>query len=59
MVALVKYVLIGLLLVSLASLQFFHELRHGAMPNAADCITPESKRAAVKDMLLHHQQHHR
>jgi len=54
-----KYVLIGLLLAAIASLEFFHEWRHGDAPNAADCVTPESRKNAVKDVLLHHLHHHR
>jgi hypothetical protein len=53
-----KYVLVGVVLASLAGLQVFHELESGEAPGAAVCMAPEAQRGALRDMLLLHFKSH-
>ena len=53
-----KYLLIVLLLVSIASLEFFHALSSNRAPDAMVCMAPEGKAEAIRDMLLGHLKNH-
>jgi hypothetical protein len=52
------YIGVGLLLAALAGLEFFHELVSGDAPDAALCLTPESRQEAIQEILLHHLRGH-
>lgn len=49
---------VALALAALASLEFLHEYRSGDAPDAALCVTPESRKEAVKEVLMHHLRGH-
>ena len=52
-----KYLLIAVLIASIASVEFFHELSsHDA--DAAMCMAPEGKAEAIRDVLLAHLKSH-
>lgn len=42
----------------LAGLEFLHEYRHGDAPDAALCLTPESRKEAIREVLMHHMRGH-
>ena len=53
-----KYLLIALILASIAGLEFFHELASDDAPGAMACTAPEGKAAAIRDVLLAHLKNH-
>jgi hypothetical protein len=53
-----KYLLIALLLASIAGVEFFHVLSENDAPDAAVCFAPEGKADAVRDLLLAHLKSH-
>ena len=53
-----KYLLVVLFLASIASLEVFHVLSNDDAPDAAVCMAPEGKAAAIRDMLLVHLKSH-
>ena len=53
-----KYLLIALLLASIAGAEFFHELAGGDAPGAAMCMAPEGQAQALRDALLAHLKSH-
>lgn len=55
---LLKYVIVVLVLATLAGLEFAHEYFSGDAPDAALCLTPDSKRDAIKEALVHHLRGH-
>ena len=52
-----KYLLVVLLLATIASLEFFHVLSNDHAPAVAACMA-EGKADAVRDMLLAHLKSH-
>lgn len=52
------YVGIALVLTGLAALEFFAEYLHGDAPDPAVCLTPESRKDAIREVLLHHMLGH-
>jgi hypothetical protein len=52
------YIGIALLVCAFAAAEFVVEFFHGDAPDAALCLTPESKRDAIKEVLLHHMRGH-
>ena len=52
------YVGLALLVCAFAAAEFVVEYLHGDAPDAALCLTPESRRDAVKEVLLHHMRGH-
>jgi hypothetical protein len=52
------YIGITLVLCVLAGAEFLVEYFHGDAPNAALCLTPESKKDAIKEVLVHHMRGH-
>jgi hypothetical protein len=52
------YMGVALLLGALAAGEFIVEYLHGDAPEAARCLTPESTKEAVKEVLLHHMLGH-
>lgn len=56
--SLLKYLFIGLAVAALASLEFLHEYLSGDAPDAALCLTPQSKKEAIKEVLMHHMRGH-
>ena len=53
-----KYLLVALILASIASLEFFHELASDNSPGASVCIAPEAQQDAMRDLLLQHLKSH-
>jgi hypothetical protein len=53
-----KYLLVVLLLASIASVEFFHELSSHDAPAVLACMAPEGKADAIRDMLLAHLKSH-
>jgi hypothetical protein len=53
-----RYLWVGLILASFASLEFFHELASGDSPGASVCIAPEAQQDAMRDLLLQHLKSH-
>ena len=53
-----RYLLIALLLASLAGLEFFHALSDHQAPDAHVHDAPEAKANAVRDVLLVHLRSH-
>jgi hypothetical protein len=53
-----KYLLVALLLASIAGVEFFHELASDDAPGAKACMAPEGKAAAIRDVLLAHLRNH-
>jgi len=53
-----KYLLVALLLAAIAGLEYFHALSNDDAPEAAVCMAPEGKAAAIRDMLLAHLKSH-
>ena len=53
-----KYLLVALLLASIASAEFFHELSANDGHGAAVCMAPEGKAEAIRDVLLAHLKSH-
>jgi len=47
-----------LAIAALASLEFLHEYTHGDAPDAALCLTPESRKDAIREVLMHHMRGH-
>lgn len=56
--SLLKVLAVGLVLAALASIEFLHEYMSGDAPDAALCLTPESKKEAIKEVLMHHMRGH-
>lgn len=56
--SLLKYLFVALILAALASAEFVREYLSGDAPDAALCLTPESKKEAVKEVLLHQMRGH-
>ncbi len=52
------YLGVAVLLCALAAAEFVVEYFHGDAPDAALCLTPESKKDAIKEVLLHHMRGH-
>jgi len=55
---LLKYLSVALALVVLAGLEFAREYWSGEAPDAALCLTPESRKEAIKEVLLHQMRGH-
>ena len=53
-----KYLLIAVLLASLAGAEFFHELSANDAHGTAVCMGPEGKAEAIRDVLLAHLRSH-
>jgi hypothetical protein len=53
-----KYLLIALLLASIAGVEFFHELASDDAPGVMACMAPEGKSAVIRDALLAHLRSH-
>jgi len=53
-----KYLLVALLLASIAGVEFFHELASDVAPGALACVAPEAKAHAIRDALLAHLKNH-
>jgi len=53
-----RYLLVALLLASIAGAEFFHELASDDAPGAMACMAPEGKTAAIRDALLAHLRSH-
>ena len=53
-----KYFGITLAVITLAGLEFAYEYLHGDAPDASLCVTPQSKREAIKETLQHHMRGH-
>jgi hypothetical protein len=53
-----KYLLIALILASLAGAEFFHELSGGDASGAAMCMAPEQHADAIRDVLISHLRNH-
>jgi hypothetical protein len=53
-----RYLLIVLLLGSLAGVEFFHALASDDAPSFAACMAPEGKADAIRDTLLVHLKSH-
>ena len=53
-----KYLWVGVILASFASLEFFHELASGDSPGASVCIAPEAQQDAMRGLLLQHLKSH-
>ena len=53
-----KYLLVALLLASIAGVEFFHELASDDASVAMACMAPEGKAAAIRDALLAHLRSH-
>jgi hypothetical protein len=56
--AAMRYLLVGVVLASLAGLHVVHELESGEAPGAAVCMAPEAQRGALRDALLQHLRSH-
>lgn len=56
--ALLKFLFVGLALAVLAGLEFLREYTSGDAPDAALCLTPESKKEAIREVLMHHARGH-
>jgi hypothetical protein len=52
--SILKYLSVGLVLAVLVSLEFLYEYTRGDAPDAALCLTPQSRQDAIKDVLLQH-----
>lgn len=52
------YIGLALLVCVFAAAEFVVEYYHGDAPDAALCLTPESKQDAIKEVLLHHMRGH-
>ncbi|MCC6532326.1 MAG: hypothetical protein IT531_07245 [Burkholderiales bacterium] len=52
--AAMKYLLLVLLIVVIAGVEIFHELRSAHAPDATLCIAPEKQRDALREMLFQH-----
>jgi hypothetical protein len=53
-----KYLWVGLILASIASMEFYHELASGNLPGGSVCIVPEAQQDAMRDLLLQHLKSH-
>jgi hypothetical protein len=53
-----KYLWVGLILASFASVEFFHELASGSSPSGSVCIAPDAQQAAMRELLLQHLKSH-
>ena len=53
-----RYLLIALLLASIAGLEFFHALSDDQALDANVCLAQEGKAKAVRDFLLVHSRSH-
>ena len=53
-----RYLLIALLLASIAGMEFFHALSDDQAPDANVGLAPEGKAQAVRDVLLVHLRSH-
>ena len=53
-----KYLLVALILASIAGAEFYHELASDDAPGALACMAPEGKAAAIRDALLAHLRGH-
>ena len=53
-----KYLLVVLVLASIAGVEFLHVLSSEDAPGAAVCTAPEGKAAAIRDMVLGHLKNH-
>ena len=53
-----KYLWVGLILASIASMEFYHELASGNLPGGSVCIVPDAQQDAVRDLLLQHLKSH-
>ena len=53
-----KSLFVVLLVASIASLEFFHELSGGDTSGAAACMAPQSKQDLINDLFLQHLQSH-
>jgi len=56
--SLLKYLSVVLGLAALAGLEFLREYTSGDAPDAALCLTSESRKEAIKEVLLHHMRGH-
>jgi hypothetical protein len=53
-----KYLLVALLLVAIAGLEFFHMHSADAASDALACMAPQARSDAIRDMLLAHLRSH-
>jgi hypothetical protein len=53
-----KYVWVGVVLVAIAGVEFFHEIRTGGGVGAAACVAPELQQGALREALLLHLKAH-
>lgn len=53
-----RYLWVGLLVASIASLEFLHELGSGGLFGGSVCIAPEVQQDAMREMLFGHLKSH-
>ena len=53
-----NYLVAGLIVATLAGLEFYHELSSDDGPGGAVCMAPEGQKEAFRDMLLLHLRSH-
>ena len=53
-----KYLLIALLLASIAGVEVFHAMASDDAPEIGACMASEGKAAAIRDVLLAHLKNH-
>jgi hypothetical protein len=53
-----RYLWVGLLVASIASLEFVHELGIGGIPGGTVCIAPQLQQEATQEILLQHLKSH-
>ena len=53
-----KYLLIGLVLVSIAGVEFYHVLSSDGGSGATLCTAQDEKAASIRDMLFSHFRNH-